>query len=358
MTRLVLVVPGLLWPAPQMFHPAEDVPHPALARLLGRGQPRMEAAVSYEHLLAQLLGAGPPLPLAALRRLGEGLAQNEDKAHWLCADPVNLSFMGAHVLLDELGEDEIDSTQAAALIATLNDEFSSLGRFSAATPTRWYLRMEQPAKARFFPLDEAVCRPVQDFLPTDEESSGSSPACKKECPEGAEEGGASHWRHILNEMQIVLHNHPVNTAREAAGQRPVNSLWLWGSGAQSAFGLPGAPRLAMQASDPMARGLARAAGIEPDMPDVGKALRTDTLAVIDTLASSARHLDVTRWQGVFAVLEQDWFAPISRALDSGALRHFALHVPGEHASFSFISGSGARWRFWRKPLLLSAVHYP
>jgi len=346
MTRLVLVVPGLIWPVPQMLHPAEDVPHAALARLLGRGQPRMEDAISCEHLLAQLLGMEHdhrPLPLAARRRLGEGSEQEDGEAHWLCADPVSLSFMGAHLLLDEFGGDEIDATEAAALIATLNDEFGNLGHFSAATPTRWYLRMACPAKARFFPIDEAVCRPVQDFLPVDGEEDG--------------ENDAKHWRHILNEIQVTLHNHPVNTAREAAGRRPINSLWFWGNGAQPTFSVPGAACLAVQAIDPVARGLARGAGVEPEVPDVGRALRADTLVVLDTLASPTRHLDSMRWQDALAVLERDWFVPISRALDSGALRDFSLHVPGERACFSFTLGSGARWRFWRKPLLLSAIRY-
>ncbi|MCL1861085.1 MAG: hypothetical protein FWG52_06065 [Proteobacteria bacterium] len=348
MTCLALVVPGLIWPSPQAPHPAKDVPHAALARLLGRGRQRMEPAVSREHLLARLLGmeSHPSLPLAALRLLGEengsGHAQGDGKAHWLCADPVNLSFMGDHVLLDEFDGDEgeIDAAEAAALIAALNDEFADLGHFSATAPTRWYLRMECPTKAHFFSLDDVVCRPVRDFLPT------------------GGEGDDRHWRHVLNEIQVALHNHPVNIARGADGRRLINSLWFWGNGAQSTFGTPDTPRFAVQAFDPVARGLARAAGIEPGAPDVNHSLRADTLVVLDTLASPIRHLDLARWQDALAALERDWFAPIARELDRGALRHFALYVPGERAGFSLTFGSGARWRFWRKPLSLSLVHCP
>jgi len=169
---------------------------------------------------------------------------------------------------------------------------------------------------------------------------------------------AKHWRHMLNEMQVVLHNHPVNKAREAAGRRPINSLWFWGGDGQPTISVPGAASLAVQASDPLARGLALAAGIEPDTLDADRALRADTLVVLDTLASPARHLDFTRWQDALAALEQDWFAPISGAFNSGALHYFSLHVPGERAGFSLTLGGGARWRFWRKPMPLSAVRYP
>ena len=42
--------------------------------------------------------------------------------------------------------------------------------------------------------------------------------------------GAERWRALLNESQIVLHNHPINAVREARGAVAVNSLWFWGAG--------------------------------------------------------------------------------------------------------------------------------
>jgi hypothetical protein len=352
MIRLTLVIPGLLWPSSPPPHPAEGIPHAALARLLGRGQQCMEPAISFDHLLARLLKAERPhqsLPLATLRHFGEeeGHTQDDDPTHWLCTDPVNLSFMGSHVLLDEFNENEneISTAEATALIASLNEEFVSLGHFSMATPTRWYLRTKRPVKVRFFPLDEAVCRPMQNYLPTGEEGFDDA---------------ARHWRHVLNEIQVMLHNHPVNTAREAAGQRPINGVWFWGNGTQSLEPSDspepsGSSGFAVQASDPLARGLARAAGIEPGAPDVDRALCANTLAVLDTLAFSVRHLDSARWQDAFAALEQEWFVPIARAFNQGALRHFALHVPGERFSFSLALNSQARWHFWCKPLSLSGL---
>src|SRR3546814_3236594 len=38
------------------------------------------------------------------------------------------------------------------------------------------------------------------------------------------------WRAVLNEAQIVLHNHPVNAERVRSGRMPVNSLWFHGGG--------------------------------------------------------------------------------------------------------------------------------
>jgi hypothetical protein len=38
------------------------------------------------------------------------------------------------------------------------------------------------------------------------------------------------WRKLLNEIQTVWHEHPINEARAQRGQRPLNSLWLYGGG--------------------------------------------------------------------------------------------------------------------------------
>jgi hypothetical protein len=46
-------------------------------------------------------------------------------------------------------------------------------------------------------------------------------------PDGPE---GRRWRALLNEAQIMLHNHPRNAERIAAGLLPVNSLWFWGGG--------------------------------------------------------------------------------------------------------------------------------
>ncbi|MDR0634539.1 MAG: hypothetical protein LBF91_06125 [Azoarcus sp.] len=340
MSRLLLVVPELLWPAPQTHCPTQDMPLAALARLLGSGRRRREAPEAAERLLARLFGMekeGEP-PLAALRRLGEGDGEGDPAAHWLCADPVHLSMTQKYLLLGDFAEGEVDAATAGALIDALNADFAGLGRFYAATPTRWYLRLERPPAVRFAPLAEVAGRPIQDFLPA------------------GDDGEARRWLHVLNEIQVALHNQPLNEAREAAGQRPINGLWFWGGSARAApMTALRSPRPVVQALDPLARGLARAAGIEPGVPDVETALRGPTLVVLDALAVPARRLDLAAWRKALAALESDWFAPIAGALALGRLRRFDLFAPGERAAFSLTSRPGSRWCFWRRPLALDAL---
>ena len=43
-----------------------------------------------------------------------------------------------------------------------------------------------------------------------------------------QEDSLREWRRLLNEIQMVWHDHPVNIARAERGEVPINSLWLFG----------------------------------------------------------------------------------------------------------------------------------
>lgn len=54
---------------------------------------------------------------------------------------------------------------------------------------------------------------------------------------------ARRLRTLQNELQMVLHQHPLNLAREAAGQLSLNSVWIDGCGVAQGHALPEALQL-------------------------------------------------------------------------------------------------------------------
>ena len=144
------------------------------------------------------------------------------------------------------------------------------------------------------------------------------------------------WTALLNEIQMALHEHPVNEGRELA----VNSVWFWGAGALPANA--SAAWRSVSAAEPLALGLARAAGIAPrGYPRSAESWLAD-------LPEEGRHLAVL--EGAAAALEETWFAPLLAALRRGRIGMLTLHVPDAGASFETTRADLRR--FWRRPRAL------
>ncbi|HEX9184078.1 MAG TPA: hypothetical protein VF876_12550 [Burkholderiales bacterium] len=276
---------------------------PALELLLARGRALAADTQSYAEWLAEAFGV-EPLPAGALTAGAEGF--------WLRADPVHLRLMRDRIVLVPVSG--LRAEEAGALVATLNRHFEGRHEFRAPHPDAWAMRAE-PAALEAREPQALAGADVDANLP------------------------GAPWTALLTEIQMALHEHPVNEARELA----VNSVWLWGAGA-----LPrsaAAPWRSVSADDPLARGLARLAGI---------AARESARSAEDWFAGlpeDGRHLVVL--EGSAAELEQAWFTPLLAALRSGRVGMVTLHVPG--AGISVETTRGDLRRFWRRPRAL-ALH--
>ena len=125
---------------------------------------------------------------------------------WLRADSVNLSLQRDQLLLASV---QAGSEEAAALCASLNAHFAGQDiEFFAPHPRRWYMRLDALPRIITTPLSEVVGGDVRRALPTGED--------------------AARWHRLFNEIQMLLHAHPLNEAREARGELPINSRVVLG----------------------------------------------------------------------------------------------------------------------------------
>ncbi|GIK24423.1 MAG: hypothetical protein BroJett006_06690 [Betaproteobacteria bacterium] len=328
-----LVVPGLLWPKDSIAEVTRGLELPALHALLGRGRRARRPAVSAERWLCEAFGvAGEELrelPIGALRLLGEGHDPGGDA--WLCADPVHLRFSRNTLVVDAAGPD-LAMDEAAQLAAALNAHLADFGEFLAPHPQRWYLRTKRTPRIVTHSPAAVAGRTLEPFLPRGED--------------------ARDWRRLINEAQVLLHNHPVNTAREAAGRPTANSLWPWGAGA-----LPGAARAPaphVQADHPQARGLAKLAGVPAaPVPERFDSAVSQGLTFLDVLAEAAQGLDATAWRSGLEELEARWFAPSLAALKARRTHGLRLTALGDDAVVDVTLDAGDLWRFWLRPKTLA-----
>lgn len=124
-------------------------------------------------------------------------------AHWhVGAEQLRMEDPAALLL------DEAASRELLAVVAPL---FTSEG-FAVhwGAPERWYLEHPMLATVPTASLQRVVGRNIDAWL-------GSGPALRL-------------LRRLQNEVQMLLHEHRLNEARESRGQLPVNSVWISGTG--------------------------------------------------------------------------------------------------------------------------------
>jgi len=185
---------------------------PEFARWLGRADALPRATAGKEAQLLRHFDVLPKsLPVAALTRALD--VDDAGYGAWLRCDPAHVRPDLTTARLLAIGEGlELTTDEAQALLAPLKPLFGDAGMpITAPVATRWYLTLPDDMRLpKFTAADEVLGADLSQHLP--------------EGPDGR------RWRHLLNEAQVLLHQHPLNATRVAAGKPAVNSLWFWGGG--------------------------------------------------------------------------------------------------------------------------------
>lgn len=342
MKKVHLVICDLFLPTDIAAEVCADLRLPALEKMLARGvsagsvpstgSGRTGVGGSLENYLCELFGVpceadAPVAPIsAAFDGLGDGC--------WLRADPAHLRLQREQMVL--LPNLDVSAGEAGQLCAALNGHFAGQGmEFFAPHPQRWYVRLDQLPDIVTVPLSQAAGRNVHDLL-----------------PKGAE---ALRWHRLFNEIQMLLFSHPVNEAREARGELPVNSLWFWGGGCGVNATLQ--KNYDSVSSDEALAGMfASAAGIPfSDWPkqwhddDVGR-----QLLVWTGLRRALQQGDLGAWRAGLQDFETGYAQPLWQALRAGKISQLQVDVPGGDRARRLLLNRANAWAFWRRSGPLAA----
>lgn len=273
--HLVLAIPGLLGVDASGAARAA----PGLARLLRRaGKPRLEPD-GLSAALAALYGVTRQRdwPLAPLMAQAAGIEPGP--AYWLRATPITLIAGRDDVRLSGSVRD-LTEVAASTLVAGLNTHFITDGlHFIAPAPDEWLLRADREPALTTRPLATVIGEPLRTLLPT-----------------GAD---ASLWRRWEHEIQMLLHEHPVNEERARNGQPPVSSVWFHEGGRR--ISPPPAPRIATFGGDAVIAALARHVGAPAQpLPVALPALLGAQMRDVDHLVVCTRITDRTVFETGFA----------------------------------------------------------
>jgi hypothetical protein len=310
---------------PDFFSSESAAPANRLAAaetLIARGRRRQTASIAPEAWLFERFGAQRQRdwPVAPYALLADGGTPGSH--YWMRADPVHLSVGRDSLAFDGTALD-VSRSEAETLVAALNRHFGEALAFDALRPGRWYVKFPGAPELATTPPSTARGTTIGDKLPS-----------------GAD---AMRFRALMNEVQMVLHEHPVNTEREARGVLAVNSVWFWGGGTLA--GTAARPFSIVLADDPLARGLALAAGI-PERQLSGSA--EAMLSALPAEGTALIVLDPPR----SAALERDWFGPLLEALEGGRIGMLSISLAGTDSLLEVETVRSDLRYFWRtkKPL--------
>ena len=202
-----------------------------LRRWLSRGRLRLcDRAVEPLHRVLEEIGqTAEGAGLAALRLWGQ---TGERSASWMmAADPVHLQTHLDHLTLHSL-TGQLQLADLRPLFTGLQARIGSEDRAFARVGSFGYVRAGQAVASAGQSADIIAGLPPDEYMP-------AGP-------------GSESYHLLLSEVQMALHENPVNESRSTLGLPAINSLWFWGGG--TAPEAEPCPIHRLYADDPLFRG--------------------------------------------------------------------------------------------------------
>lgn len=231
-----------------------------------------------------LTGADGCLPWAARQAAIDGVAVGS--LAWGLLTPVHWRVGSDGVHLVDPDALALSDTDSRTLFDAVKPLFESEGYTLAwGAALRWYAAHASLQGLATASLDRVIGRNIDAWLPRQPE--------------------AKRQRRLQNEVQMLLHSHPLNDDREARGLLPVNSFWLSGCGA-------------LQAE------------------------RAHDLRYDDRLRAPALRDDANAWCAAWQALDRDAIAPLAAAAERGDAARLTLC--GARSSIEFAPRPRGWWQ--------------
>jgi len=291
----------------------------AFNQWLARGTVLPTALPGYMHAVSEFFRwPDGPLPAAALIR--QSVAGDAGTALWVCADPawVQPELSGARLL--GCGNLAVSPADATSMVDALSDTFAEEGMtLLVGDPQHWQLKVPNYVQVPTFPEpEEALGADLFEQLPKGEHGR--------------------RWRALLNEAQVVLHNHPANAARVYNSLPPINSVWLWGAGTLPEWVECG--QSLIHSDDLLIWALGHKAGVEVQPRSALVGARSRAIPA----SGGASHAELLDLQDVQpSEFARDWWPFLEGRLESGSELRLAF-ADGRRV----VLRKTHRLRFWRK----------
>jgi len=287
-----------------------------LETLIARGDITQSATSGDEQLLELFGGATHS---SSARAAVSHFAQHGggDREQWrIIATPIHLLADQATLHFPQQHPSLLSGEESLTLLGVCQDYFAEEGwQLDYGDVNQWYLSITSATEITTTSPEQATGRSLFETLPQGED--------------------APVWRRWSNEVQMLLHTHPVNEQRRGRGEPVINSLWFWGEGylperLQKRFSY-------VMGGDHYVQGLAQLSdahwsGLPKDLASLDSThLQGPTLIVLDEHA-------ISQW-------DEQWFCSLRELLQRKTVRHVTLCFSD---GYRVALTSAVRWRLWRR----------
>lgn len=281
-------------------------------RLLNQGKVSRLPGTVLEEAILDCFGLHADFPAAPLTWLADYPAPPQSAV--VRADPVHLAVSRDNVQL--LDPDIVNPTanEMQAIAESLNAHYVSQGlTFAFPSPTRGYVALREHDLPIGTPIWRMPGANVFDHLVL-----GKT---------------LTNWRAVLNEIQMMLHAHPINEARQARGEVAINGLWFWGAGSlpNPESACPGL----IVSDEPIAVGATKWLGSDSASTDTSlDALLSEhdadeMLIVLDCATHAVRAVAPEAWQAARNEIGQRWLQPALDAQRAGRVSDIDVTLVNE-----------------------------
>ncbi len=322
MNSLDFLVPDALIPrahfgtdsAPELLR-GLNLPHlNFLAAHAAESIPVIELEASLAVWQAWLLRDQTEPNLAAIRAEAMGLPATS-ASRWLI-EPVFLQVGLDSVTLFDPAQLDLNHDDAAALAEAARPVLKESGwQLDIASPLHWMIERSDDFDLHGVAIEHAIGQGISEWL-----------------PHSSSDANQLVWKRVVNEIQMTWFTHPVNLAREAVGQPPVNGLWLSGNGHQTRVEWPYAKISTSQL-----------------LLKQTKLNSTSSIALetFDHLSAPTRAQDWSSWRNALQALDLR-LGDVLQQMRDGQCDRLRLVLCGEDELRDVLIRRSDFWKFWRR----------
>lgn len=204
MSELNLVLPGLIWPnAADYEYLSSRIQMSNFSNFCAKGRLSKLALKFSDFVYAEQSNSGLSLANSYASQLGVN-----GYLGYMLMEPTHLRLDRDRLLISESELLQLNSDDAEQIIALINKHFVDELRVFKISDELWLIGVD-------FVLDEIVSHPLIDIVGENIDEF---------LPVGPQR---LQLHKLINEIQMLLFNLPLNKQREVDGLLSVNSVWLW-----------------------------------------------------------------------------------------------------------------------------------